>query len=231
MNIFVYGDESGVFDQAHYSKFVFGGLVFLGKDERDLASRMFVSAERKISPSYDLSSTHGELKGSILSAKHKTGLFRSLAHRRRFAFVVDLDGVNENIFGDKKTKQRYLDYVFKVGLKRMLGCCIRRGEVNPRRVESVYVRFDEHTTATNGRYELGEAMEQEFKRGTVNYKYNTFHPPLFPGMPGGVELTFKDSSRDALIRASDIIANVALYHELHPDASPLPGNVFVTRFP
>ena len=28
MSIFVYGDESGVFDAAHHDVFVFGGLVF-----------------------------------------------------------------------------------------------------------------------------------------------------------------------------------------------------------
>lgn len=35
MNIFVYADESGVFDRIHNDVFVFGGLIFLGNDERD----------------------------------------------------------------------------------------------------------------------------------------------------------------------------------------------------
>lgn len=46
MNIFVYSDESGVLDKAHNEIFAFGGLVFLSKDEKDIASRKYHAAER-----------------------------------------------------------------------------------------------------------------------------------------------------------------------------------------
>ena len=46
MNIFVYSDESGVLDKAHNDIFVFGGIVFLSKDERDIAARKYSAAER-----------------------------------------------------------------------------------------------------------------------------------------------------------------------------------------
>lgn len=36
MNIYVYSDESGVFDKAHNDYFVFGGLILLGTEERDV---------------------------------------------------------------------------------------------------------------------------------------------------------------------------------------------------
>lgn len=231
MNIFVYGDESGVFDAAHYDTFVFGGLFFLSKEERDTASRMFSSAERKIKGQYDLSSTKGELKGACLKAKHKAGLFRSLSKFRRYAFVIDLKKINPEFFGNKKSKQRYMDYAFKVGLKRVLAKRIVSGEIDKFLVESLYIRFDEHTTATDGRYELKESIEEEFKRGVYNFKYNTFHGPLFPGMSGEVSLTFKDSKSDTLIRASDIIANVALYHVRSGKLNDLKGKVSVVEFP
>lgn len=32
MSIFVYADESGVFDREHNDVFVFGGLIFLGRE-------------------------------------------------------------------------------------------------------------------------------------------------------------------------------------------------------
>ena len=35
MNIFVYSDESGVFDVAHNDFYVFGGILFLSKNEKD----------------------------------------------------------------------------------------------------------------------------------------------------------------------------------------------------
>ena len=46
MNIFVYSDESGVFDKKHNKYFVYGGLSFLNKDEKDTASRLYKNAEK-----------------------------------------------------------------------------------------------------------------------------------------------------------------------------------------
>ena len=157
--------------------------------------------------------------------------FRSTNHCIRYAFVVDQRNVNENIFSSKKSKQRYLDYVYKVGLKRVFGRLIQAGKLKPSSVSGLFIRFDEHTTATDGRYELREAIEQEFKFGTHNFKYNTFHPPLFPGMQGTVHLEFRDSKNDALIRASDIIANQMWYHEISGQFEKMEGKAIVVRFP
>ena len=48
MNIYIYSDESGVFDQKHNDFFVFGGLVFLDKESRDNETRKYMHAERVI---------------------------------------------------------------------------------------------------------------------------------------------------------------------------------------
>lgn len=231
MSIFVYGDESGVFDAAHHDVFVFGGLVFLNKEARDAEYRRFIAAERKLAPLYGATDRNFELKACRLKNKHKAGLFRSTNHCIRYAFVVDQRNVNENIFSSKKSKQRYLDYVYKVGLKRVFGRLIQAGKLKPSSVSGLFIRFDEHTTTTDGRYELREAIEQEFKFGTHNFKYNTFHPPLFPGMQGTVHLEFRDSKNDALIRASDIIANQMWYHEISGQFEKMEGKAIVVRFP
>lgn len=120
MNLFIYGDESGVFDNKHNDVFVFGGLIFLSKESRDVEYRKFISAERKIAASYSASGKSIELKACRISNKHKAGLFRSTNGLIRYAFVIDQQRVNEHIFGNKKSKQRYLDYVYKVGLKQCL---------------------------------------------------------------------------------------------------------------
>ncbi len=131
MSIFVYGDESGVFDAAHHDAFVFGGLVFLNKEARDAEYRRFIAAERKLAPLYGATDRNFELKACRLKNKHKAGLFRSTNHCIRYAFVVDQRNVNENIFSSKKSKQRYLDYVYKVGLKRVFGRLIQAGKLKP----------------------------------------------------------------------------------------------------
>ena len=45
MNIYVYSDESGVFDRYHNDKFVFAGLIFLDKTSKDKMSRKQKSPE------------------------------------------------------------------------------------------------------------------------------------------------------------------------------------------
>jgi len=229
LNVFVYGDESGVFDKAHNAFFVFGGIILLDKGEKDSLYRQFISAERKIAAACGLDGV--ELKACKLSNKHKASLFRLAGKAIRYGFVVDQARVRDTIFMDKKSKQRFLDYVYKVGLKRILGGLVAMGDVPKDGVEGIYIRFDEHSTATNGRYELREGIESELKRGTHNYDFRTFHPPLFPGMRGPISLEFKDSASDALIRASDIVANRVWHHAESGMLGDLNGKVLLTRFP
>jgi hypothetical protein len=116
MNIYIYSDESGVFDKEHNDYFVFGGLIFLGTEDKENWSRKYSSVER------------------------------------------------------------------------------------------LYFYVDEHTTATNGRYELKEALEQEFRLGTYNYRYDTYYPPIFMKMKD-VQLEYCNSKSKLLVRAADIVAN------------------------
>ena len=48
MDIFIYSDESGVFDKVHNSFFTFGGLVFLSKEAKDSFSRKYLHAENVV---------------------------------------------------------------------------------------------------------------------------------------------------------------------------------------
>ena len=114
-------------------------------------------------------------------------------------------------FGSRKRRsQRYLDFVFKVALKRALQGLMNDGFLNASEVDGMYVFVDEHTTATDGRYELQESLETEFKYGTTNFDFMTHFPPLFPGMRS-VSVQMKDSRSSTLIRAADIVAN-RIYH-------------------
>lgn len=48
MDLFVYSDESGVFDKEHNEIYVYGGLIFLGKQQKDVFTRKYIVAERSI---------------------------------------------------------------------------------------------------------------------------------------------------------------------------------------
>lgn len=210
MPLFVYADESGVFDSANNDFFVFGGVIFRSRNERDNVRRKYIAAERAIRAK-EKATVHGELKACVLNPKDKSSLFRSLNKVERFAVVVNQKSLSSSIFDHKKNKQRYLDYAFKIGLKRALEGMIEDEVIDATYSECLHVFMDEHTTATNGRYELREALECEFKIGTHNYNWNRFHPPILPKLEN-VEFTMRDSQSDPLIRAADIVANKAYFH-------------------
>jgi len=228
MDIFVYSDESGVFDKIHNDIFVFGGLIFLSKNEKDIATRKYVKAEKDIRSTgrYPIKS---ELKASLLNNKDKGKLFRSLNQCIKFGAVVKQKKVLNEIFNDKKSKQRYLDYVFKIALKRTFIALMNQGKIINGNVDNIFVYSDEHTTATNGRYELREAMEAEYKRGTFNYFYNIYYEPIFTNLQN-VSLTFCNSNSVHLIRAADIVAN-RIYYSANNDVHMNNENLFIAYFP
>ena len=209
MNIFIYSDESGVFDQIHHENFVFGGLMFFSKDERDIWSRKYISAEKAIRMSNHVSKDK-EIKATTINNKAKSKLYRSLNKTEKFGIIIRQKKLSDRIFDSKKSKQSYLDWAYKMAVKNKFLELHKKGLINLDEIENLYFFVDEHTTATNGLYELRESLEQEFKYGTFNYKWTTFHPPIFKNLKI-VEVKYCDSSTKTLVRAADIVAN-HIYH-------------------
>ncbi len=209
MNIYVYSDESGVFDSKHNKYYVFAGVILLGTDSRDDWRRKYAKVETDVRKATHLK---GELKASTLSNKYKNKIFRSLNGCHKFAVIVEQWRVNDNIWKSKKDKQRYLDYVYKIAVKRAFTDMINSELIIPKDVENIYFFVDEHTTATNGRYELEEGLLQELKSGTYNFNYSLYFSPIFPDVKT-VKLDYRNSATPAnrLVRASDIIANNVLH--------------------
>lgn len=228
MNLFVYSDESGVFDSAHHDYFVFGGVLFLDKNNRDIATRRYHAAERSIRNAGGYSK-QTELKASVMNNKEKGKIMRSLNQELKFAVVIDQKALNANIFSHKTHRQRYLDYAFKIALKRFLISLAKRGTLSLDSIKNMYVFCDDHTTATSGRYELEEALLKEFKYGTFNEAYQTFFPPCTLNL-NDLMVDFCDSSRKTLVRAADVIANHVYSCVVRkvPISKP---NLFVTRLP
>ncbi|QJG66291.1 DUF3800 domain-containing protein [Mycoplasma phocoeninasale] len=205
MDIFVYSDESGVFDQKHNHYFVFGGLIFLEKKNRDEYSRIYSGAERQIKAKHGYDKNK-ELKANILSQNEKGRLFKLLNNCYKFGVVIDQLAVNSKIFNDKKSKQRYLDFAYKIAIKKAFEELIKTKIISPNDVKNIHFFVDEHTTATNGKYELRESLEQEFKIGIINYEYNKYFEPIFEKL-NSLDLSYVNSSSNLLIRAADIVAN------------------------
>lgn len=209
MNIFVYSDESGVFDKAHNDVFVFAGIIVLGKENKEIWSRKYSAAETVIRKKNSIPAGK-EIKATTISNGDKGKLFRSLNQCYKFSVVINQKEVLDEIFDSKKDKQRYLDFAYKIAVKRALEDMLLKDIIKSEEVHGIYFFVDEHTTATNGKYELREGLEQEMKIGTYNWKYSKYFPPIFPSV-NHVELEFCNSATKLLVRAADIVAN-KVYH-------------------
>lgn len=227
MDLFIYSDESGVFDKHHNEIYVYGGLIFLGKDQKDTYARKYMAAEKALrSAKY---TSEDELKACKISNKEKGKLYRSMNGAIRFGVIINQRNVLDRIFQSKKDKQRYLDYAYKIGLKKALQKMLANGILDKNSIDNVFLFTDEHTTATNGRYELREGLEQELKNGTYNMQYDKFFPPVFEKM-GSISLENCDSRKITLVRAADIVANRIYYMALNRNIEKLEG-IYLTTLP
>lgn len=227
MEVYVYSDESGVFDKEHNDIFVFGGLIFLKKKDMEICLRKYLAAEAAIRT--DKYGADEELKACRISNKEKGKLYRSLNHTIKFGVIIHQNNVLDRIFQSKKDKQRYLDYAYKIGLKRAFESLIRERLINQHEVKRIHVYNDEHSTATNGRYELEQALEQEFKLGTYNMRYDAFFPPIFDDLHR-IDLYFCNSDKTTLVRAADIIANRIYYMAINQKKDKL-DEIYLSTLP
>lgn len=172
-----------------------------------------------------------ELKANILSAHDKRFAFSMLSPFFKFGVIVDLNRILPQIFTSKKSKQRYQDYAYKMGIKKAFEHLISKGILKSDERIKFNFFVDQHHTATDGKYELSEGLLRELKDGTYNYHYDKFFPPLFPNTES-LNLELADSKKNLLVRASDIIANRLYYEANRGDLQNLKGkNIAITRLP
>ena len=209
----------------------FGGIICIGTEEKELLSRRYSSVEKVLRKSKGVPSNY-ELKATQITNAEKGKLFRSLNGFFKFGVIVREKNVLDRIFKSKKDKQRYLDYAYKIVVKRSFEHLAQMKIIDPNKIERLYFYVDEHTTATNGRYELGEVLEQEFKLGTYNYNYAKFYEPIFKNMKD-VNLEYCNSASKLLVRAADIVANKIYFFAKNENASGLRSisNMFVIYLP
>lgn len=212
MDIWIYSDESGVFDKSHEQYFIFGGVIILSDSERQSIIRKYITAERVIRQRHGENLSF-EVKASHITNTEKSKLFRSLNQCHKFGTIIDLKHVHPAVFSDKKHKQRYLDYAYKIALKNAFQKMISNKLIIPSNIRMMYIFPDEHSTATSGRYELHESLENEFKIGTFNTDYSIFFSPLFPKL-AGLQVQYCNSMNKPLVRAADIISN-RIYHNAY----------------
>lgn len=113
-SIYIYSDESGVFDKQHHDIFVYGGLVCVGQDRASALTREYLQAEKNLRKSSKYKKLP-ELKAFLLENEDKRKLYRIIKGCYKFVVLINLKKIENVNFGSTQSKQRFLDYAFKRG--------------------------------------------------------------------------------------------------------------------
>lgn len=208
MKLYVFADESSVFDRAHANLFVYGGVIILGKANYDYIVNKHLSLERRLRREDASLKNVPEIKAAYLNLKQRKRLFNLQAPQCvRFGVVIDQQRVYKQIYQTKQDKQRFLDYALKRGIKQAIESANTSGLIRKEEINCISIVVDEHSTATSGKYTFEETVDEEFRRGTYSPNYDKFFPPLFSLDFPRIPVAYCDSKKVVGVRIADITAN------------------------
>lgn len=208
MKLYVFADESGVFDRVHADLFVYGGVIILGKTNYDAIVNKHQSLERRLRREDPSLKNVPEIKAAYLNLKQRKRLFNlQVPQCVRFGIVIDQQRVYKQIYQTKQDKQRFLDYALKRGIKHAIESANTSGLILKKEINCMSIVVDEHSTATSGKYTFKETVDEEFRRGTYSPNYDKFFPPLFSLDFPRIPVSYCDSKKVVGVRIADITAN------------------------
>lgn len=208
MKLYVFADESGVFDRVHADFFVYGGVIILGKTNYDAIVNKHRSLERRLRREDPSLKNVPEIKAAYLNLKQRKRLFNlQVPQCVRFGIVIDQQRVYKQIYQTKQDKQRFLDYALKRGIKHAIESANTSGLILKKEINCMSIVVDEHSTATSGKYTFKETVDEEFRRGTYSPNYDKFFPPLFSLDFPCIPVSYCDSKKVVGVRIADITAN------------------------
>lgn len=224
--IYINMDDSGVLVKGRPSEpiFVYGGIVFLSKDEKDNFVRQYYSLVNRIKPKYcvdfqiDASLTENfclthlkenckydcpELKSSVLKPSDKRRFLNLIKKYTCSVAIVDNSKIYDRIICDTASKGRFKDYVTKRLVKEIIKQLISENKINPETPVHLILNLDEQTTKSNGYYSLKSSIIEELQYGITNYNYDTFFTPVLNNV--SVSIRHQNSYNSLCVQAADLI--------------------------
>lgn len=202
--IYIYADDSGVFDIKDSQYFIYAGYIFVGQDQvrkyRTRYKNMVDRVRTELGWSHDI-----ELKAAYLKAKHKKALGSAMTGAQSFSLAVDMSRVYSNILESKMNKQRYKDYVLKRAIKSKLVKILSERGISKDEPIRLIIKIDEQPVSSSGVKELEGSITKEFRYGRLDGNGRPEDPILNKGSE--ITLDYMDSKEDYLVQASDILAN------------------------
>lgn len=237
MKLYIYADESGTFDQINNELFVYGGVIVPGKEVKDGIERKYIAIENDIRENSSSIRSYEEIKANALpmrSRKRLYGVIESSACYQ-FATIVRQRFLRSSVFSDKRSKQRYLDWALKIGIKQGIAQMLNERQMRIEKVEKIAIFVDEHSSSTSGKYNLCDSINEELRIGMYD-PAGRFHDPLFSPQFPEIPVSYLDSKKVTLIRAADITANWIYCAERDKEVYPfamrrIEGHAAVYRHP
>ena len=84
------------------------------------------------------------MRANILNGKQKYKIMNATSNIIKFGIIINQKEIHKKIFADKKDKQRYLDYAYKIGIKDCFKKLIAERRIKKDEVENIYVSSAEH---------------------------------------------------------------------------------------
>ena len=202
----MFSDESGVFDCKHHEWFVYAGIIVVGKHEMDSLARRYIAIEKNLrkNPKYRNVS---EFKGAFLDDISRRKLLAVFSETMKFAVAIRQRKLDyARVFSNTKSKQDYLDFAYRVVLRRAFEDMVARGSLFPEDEFNLFINEDNRLVTSDSLHRKEEMIFKEFREGTYKSRFGMFSPPLFSNIQK-VEISLRNSDRSTLIRGADIIAN------------------------
>lgn len=102
MRIFIYSDESGVFDKKHNDIFVYGEVIFLSKEQKEEAAQRYSHAEKTVRGELSFDPKK-EVKATTIPTKYRPALYKSMKTYFKIGVVIRQKYVHDKIYANKKT--------------------------------------------------------------------------------------------------------------------------------
>ncbi|TDV24406.1 hypothetical protein BCF59_0371 [Mycoplasmopsis mustelae] len=199
-----YSDESGVLDTKN-TFFIFSILVIKSKNQSKIIKSKFKKLEKQLKKELNINDKD-ELKGYRILNDKKKQIINLLDDIDKICILISIDKISEKIKNDKKSRRRYLDFIYKFACKKYLEREISSGRLSKNDTVNLHFFIDNQNKSTNGIYDLKESISNELFYGTFKLEYDWYIQPLFT-KKGNVNIIYCDSKQYEFIRLADILAN------------------------
>lgn len=233
--IYINMDDSGVLVKGKMGDpiFVYGGIIFLSKDEKDEFIRQYSALVKTIKSKYckyfksdsnidtNFCLTHTqknckyicpELKSSLISPSDKRRFLNLIKNYYCSVAIVDNNKLYDSITKDKASKGRFKDYVVRRLVKEIISQLISENQIDPDNPVKLILNLDEQSTKSNGYYDLKSGIIEELQYGIINYNYGTFFNPILTNVE--VEIYHQDSYNSLCVQAADLIVGEIRHNRL-----------------